>query len=180
MKRASLLGVRDLRLDALDGLLERRRGWIERGARAYAYGQALVLGLAGILTLGGGEATVLHAVSSSADVAAWRSPLPGAAGTLVTLAAAVSVLGALRLASWPERLAAGLGHAVLLGAVNAARASSVEPDAMFLLASLASFAGVACQGLVSWRAWRERRVVPADVPPLAPAPPDEPPPPPFA
>jgi hypothetical protein len=152
---------------SLQRLLDERSKLVSAGARSYAYGQGAVLALAGLLSWAGGSATILHASGPAGDVAAWRTPFPGLAGALVTLAAAGSIVAALRLTTMrEERLWARAGHVLLLGwgmlwVVGASRASAVEPDALFLAAQLASVAGFLCQGAVTWKTWPRSETQPA-------------------
>ncbi len=159
---------------------------VASGARLYALGQAVVLAITALLSWRSlaEPATIMHVERAGVDVAAWRNPWTGTPGSLLALAAAVSIFGALWLikagaerssASDKDRTLARAGHVLLLGwglfwVIGASRASDASPDALFVTAQVLCLFGFLCQILVSWRSWPRRLASSA-----SPAPPASPP-----
>ncbi len=167
------------------------------GARLYALGQAAVLTITALLSWRSltEPAAIMHVERPGIDVAAWRNPWSGTPGSLLALAAAVSIVGALWLikagaerssasdkagaerssASDKDRTLARAGHVLLIGwglfwVVGASRASDASPDALFVTAQVLCLLGFLCQVLVSWRSWPRRKESsePTPAPPASP------------
>lgn len=130
--------------------LERAWPLVRRCALAYSLGQAVVLGLVALLGLAGGQ----PAIMSAGEVSAWRSPLPGPAGSAAAIFAALSILFARAALRSRDRAWRRASHVLSLGwaffwFAGSARAASADPDALFVAALLAAGLGTVCQVAVS-------------------------------